>query len=119
MTKQYEECQEPRGGLRGAEDACGPSQSKHSCPTKPALHTAMRCAVKCAALHGTLREAFACGTAAVIAPIGRFVHDGDELVIGDGRPGPVTMDLRRRLLDVQYGRAVDRHGWVRRVATTS
>jgi branched-chain amino acid aminotransferase len=71
------------------------------------------------AQHGTLLEAFACGTAAVIAPIGRFVHGDDELVIGDGRPGAVTMDLRRRLLDVQYGRAVDRHGWVRRVATTS
>jgi branched-chain amino acid aminotransferase len=67
------------------------------------------------AQHGTLLEAFACGTAAVIAPIGRFVHDGDELVIGDGRPGPVTMDLRRRLLDVQYGRAEDPHGWVVRV----
>ena len=67
------------------------------------------------AQHGTMREAFACGTAAVIAPIGRFVHDGDELVIGDGTPGPVTMDLRRRLLDVQYGRAEDRHGWVVRV----
>lgn len=68
------------------------------------------------ALHGTLREAFACGTAAVIAPIGRFVHEGEGLVLGDGQPGPVTMDLRRRLLDVQYGRAEDRHGWVVRVA---
>ena len=28
---------------------------------------------------------------------------------------PVTMDLRRRLLDVQYGRAEDPHGWVVRV----
>jgi branched-chain amino acid aminotransferase len=71
--------------------------------------------LRAGAEHATLREAFACGTAAVIAPIGRFVHDGVELVLGDGTPGPVTMDLRRRLLDVQYGRAADRHGWVVRV----
>ena len=71
--------------------------------------------LRAGAEHATLREAFACGTAAVIAPIGRFVHDGVELVLGDGTPGPVTMDLRRRLLDVQYGRTPDRHGWVVRV----
>jgi branched-chain amino acid aminotransferase len=71
--------------------------------------------LRAGAEHGTLRESFACGTAAVIAPIGRFVHDQVEWVLGDGRPGPITMDLRRRLLDVQYGRAEDRHGWVVRV----
>lgn len=71
--------------------------------------------LRAGAEHGTLREAFACGTAAVIAPIGRFEHDGVELVIGDGTPGPVTMALRRRLLDVQYGRAEDPYGWVVRV----
>lgn len=71
--------------------------------------------LRAGAEHGTLREAFACGTAAVIAPIGRFEHDGVQLVIGDGAPGPVTMALRRRLLDVQYGRAEDPSGWVVRV----
>jgi branched-chain amino acid aminotransferase len=71
--------------------------------------------LRAGAEHETLREAFACGTAAVIAPIGRFVHDGVELVLGEGTPGPVTMELRRRLLDVQYGRAEDPYGWVVRV----
>ncbi len=71
--------------------------------------------LRAGAEHATLREAFACGTAAVIAPIGRFVHDDTEWVLGDGQPGPITMELRRRLLDVQYGRAEDRHGWVVRV----
>lgn len=72
--------------------------------------------LRAGAQHGTLREAFACGTAAVIAPIGAFVDGDDLLVLGDdGRPGAVTMDLRRRLLDVQYGRAADRHDWVVRV----
>ena len=42
-------------------------------------------------------------------------RSNDELVIGDGRPGAVTMDLRRRLLDVQYGRTEDPRGWVVRV----
>jgi len=64
---------------------------------------------------GTLREMFACGTAAVIAPIGHLVDGATRLCIGDGQPGEVTMDLRRRLLDVQYGRCEDRHGWVTRV----
>jgi branched-chain amino acid aminotransferase len=71
--------------------------------------------LRAGAEHATLREVFACGTAAVIAPIGRLVDRDRVLVIGDGEPGPITMDLRRRLLDVQYGRAEDRHGWVRRV----
>jgi len=68
---------------------------------------------------GTLREMFACGTAAVIAPIGHLVDGATRLCIGDGQPGEVTMDLRRRLLDVQYGRCEDRHGWVTRVPATA
>jgi branched-chain amino acid aminotransferase len=64
------------------------------------------------AADGTLREAFACGTAAVIAPIGRLV-DGDRVLqLGDGGPGPVTLALRRALLDVQYGRRPDPDGWL-------
>ncbi len=63
----------------------------------------------------TLREVFACGTAAVIAPIGHLVDGATTLTIGDGQPGEVTMELRRRLQDVQYGRTEDQHGWVTRV----
>ncbi len=71
--------------------------------------------LRAGAEHGTLREAFACGTAAVVAPIGRFALDGHDLVLGDGHPGTVTVELRRRLLDIQYGRVPDPHGWVHRV----
>ena len=60
---------------------------------------------------GSLREVFACGTAAVIAPIGRLVDAGAPLRIGDGGPGAVTMELRRRMFDVQYGRTEDPHSW--------
>lgn len=66
---------------------------------------------------GTLLEAFACGTAAVIAPIGTFVLAGEPLVVGDGGPGASTMSLREALLDLQYGRVADSRGWLR--TTTS
>ncbi|WP_062072463.1 branched-chain amino acid aminotransferase [Demequina sediminicola] len=64
---------------------------------------------------GSVVELFACGTAAVITPIARLVSpDFDELV-ADGGPGALTMHLRGRLTDIQYGRADDVHGWMRRV----
>ncbi|MDT7546813.1 MAG: branched-chain amino acid aminotransferase [Actinomycetota bacterium] len=67
------------------------------------------------AADGTVVEAFACGTAAVITPIGALRWPGGEAVAGDGGPGPVTTQLRELLLDVQYGRRPDTHGWVHRV----
>jgi len=62
--------------------------------------------------NGTLVEMFACGTAAVIAPIGTVVDDDNALKIGTGEPGPITMGLRRRLLDVQQGVTSDERGWM-------
>jgi branched-chain amino acid aminotransferase len=38
-----------------------------------------------------------------------------ELTIGDGQPGPVTLGLRKALVDLQYGRVDDRHGWMHRI----
>jgi len=61
---------------------------------------------------GSLAEVFACGTAAVVAPVGRLVDQGRVLTVGSGEPGPVTVALRRALLDVQQGRAADRHRWM-------
>jgi len=66
---------------------------------------------------GSLREVFACGTAAVVAPIGQLVHAGMPLTVGDGEPGPVTVALRGALLDVQYGQTEDTHGWMTRLDT--
>lgn len=64
---------------------------------------------------GHLSEVFACGTAAVIAPVRRLVSN-DEVIGGrDGGPGPVTMALRSQLLDIQTGRARDTHGWLTRL----
>jgi branched-chain amino acid aminotransferase len=68
------------------------------------------------AADGTIIEAFACGTAAVITPIGRLL--GEEGVIvdfGDRAPGALTMSLREELTGIQFGTVEDRHGWVRPV----
>ena len=64
---------------------------------------------------GTLLEMFACGTAAVIVPIGRLIDAGVTRVVGTGDPGGLTMALRSALLDIQYGRTADTRGWMRTV----
>jgi branched-chain amino acid aminotransferase len=61
---------------------------------------------------GSLREVFACGTAAVVTPIGRLAWDGGELVMGDGGTGEVTSRIRTLLLDIQHGDAPDPQGWM-------
>jgi branched-chain amino acid aminotransferase len=67
------------------------------------------------AASGKLREVFACGTAAVITPIGVVRTPDGEIVAGDGGGGEVTMGLRQQLVDLQRGRADDPYGWVHRV----
>jgi branched-chain amino acid aminotransferase len=61
---------------------------------------------------GRLREAFACGTAAVVAPIGKVKGRNHSFTIGDGGPGPVSTQLRAALVDIQTGRAPDQHSWL-------
>jgi branched-chain amino acid aminotransferase len=67
------------------------------------------------AKSGRIREAFACGTAAVITPIGTIRHPDGEFTVADGGSGEVTMALRQELADIQRGRAEDPFGWVHRV----
>jgi len=62
---------------------------------------------------GEITEVFACGTAAVITPVGSVKSAEHSWTVGDGEPGPVTMRLRETLLDIQTGRAPDHHGWMR------
>ncbi|PPK98572.1 branched-chain amino acid aminotransferase [Kineococcus xinjiangensis] len=64
---------------------------------------------------GRITEVFACGTAAVVTPVGRLVSREGELVHGGGEIGEVTQSIRTALLDLQYGRAEDTHGWMRRL----
>ena len=63
---------------------------------------------------GEISEVFACGTAAVITPVAALKwHDGEARTPQPS--GDVTLELRNRLLDIQYGRAADSHGWMHRV----
>ncbi len=64
---------------------------------------------------GELSEVFACGTAAVITPVGRVRSPRDEWAVGDGEPGPVTLRLRDELLGIQYGRLPDPYGWIHKI----
>lgn len=59
-------------------------------------------------------EAGACGTAAVISPIGRIddPETGHSYVFAkDGRPGPVSTKLYHQLLGIQTGEVDDTHHW--------
>jgi branched-chain amino acid aminotransferase len=64
---------------------------------------------------GELTEVFACGTAAVITPVGKVKGPDGEWTVGDGSPGPVTMRLREELLGIQYGRLPDPYGWLHKI----
>ncbi len=61
---------------------------------------------------GSISEVFACGTAAVITPVGQVKSTGASWTVGDGQPGPITTRLRQHLLDLQHGRIADKHGWM-------
>lgn len=66
---------------------------------------------------GSIREIFACGTAAVVTPVGELRWDGGDApsTAGD-EGGEVTRSIRRSLLDIQYGRTEDTRGWLTRLA---
>src|ERR1700749_4829392 len=67
------------------------------------------------AASGKLKEAFACGTAAVISPIGKVCSVNGDFTISGGAAGPVAMGLRKQLVDIQYGRTNDPQNWIRKV----
>jgi branched-chain amino acid aminotransferase len=60
-------------------------------------------------------EAFACGTAATVVPIGQLKAPDFTIGSADAPPGELTMSLRSQLLDIQYGRQADPHGWMQRL----
>src|SRR6478672_950388 len=70
---------------------------------------------KADAESGRLTEAFACGTAAVVTPIGRVKEVDGEFTIGSQSPGPLTMRLRSALVDIQRGSAPDPYGWIQEI----
>ena len=64
---------------------------------------------------GEISEIFACGTAAVVSPIGSAKSANGTWVVGDGNPGPITMQIRETLLGIQHGTIANKYGWNVRV----
>ena len=64
---------------------------------------------------GEISEIFACGTAAVIAPVGQAKSAMGTWVTGDGKPGPITMQIRNHMLAIQHGSEADTHNWMKSV----
>ncbi len=61
---------------------------------------------------GSLEEAWGCGTAAVVSPIGKLAYGDKEYVIGGGKIGEVTQKLYDELTGIQWGKKEDPFGWV-------
>lgn len=60
---------------------------------------------------GRITEAFGCGTAAIIAPVGKFRYRDRDYTINNYEVGPVTCHLYEELTGIQFGRIPDRFGW--------
>jgi branched-chain amino acid aminotransferase len=65
---------------------------------------------------GDITEVFACGTAAVVTPIGQVLTPDGPIGSADAKAGALTMSLREQLTDIQYGRAEDPYGWMVRLS---
>lgn len=66
---------------------------------------------------GEITEVFACGTAAVITPVGKVkTRNQGEFVVGTGGSGETTLALRDALLNIQSGASPDRHNWMHTLA---
>ncbi len=64
---------------------------------------------------GAITEIFACGTAAVVTPVGALKWAGGETPAASEEAGPLTAKIRQALVDVQFGRADDTFGWMHQV----
>ena len=61
--------------------------------------------------NGTLEEAWGCGTAAVISPIGLIEVNGKKYEINNGKIGPVSQMLYDKITGIQTGKVKDEFGW--------
>ena len=61
--------------------------------------------------NGTLEEAWGCGTAAVVSPIGELCYKDTKYIINDGKIGSVTQHLYDTLTGIQWGKIEDTFGW--------
>ncbi len=64
---------------------------------------------------GSLEEAWGCGTAAVVSPIGEIAYDGVKYTINDGKIGELTQWLYDELTGIQWGKKEDKFGWITKI----
>ncbi|MBR2320236.1 MAG: branched-chain amino acid aminotransferase [Clostridia bacterium] len=64
-----------------------------------------------AMVDGTLEEAWGCGTAAVVSPIGELAYNGEKYPVNGGQIGSVTQMLYDTLTGIQWGKIDDPYGW--------
>ncbi|MEE1238527.1 MAG: branched-chain amino acid aminotransferase [Acutalibacteraceae bacterium] len=60
---------------------------------------------------GKLEEAWGCGTAAVVSPIGELCYKDVKYTINNGEIGKVTQSLYDTLTGIQWGKIEDKYGW--------
>ena len=65
--------------------------------------------------EGRLEEAWGCGTAAVVSPIGLLSYEGVDYVINDGKIGTLTQHLYDELTGIQWGEKEDKFDWILKV----
>ena len=65
--------------------------------------------------NGTLEEAWGCGTAAVVSPIGELCYKGVKYPVNNGQIGEVTQMLYDTLTGIQWGKIEDKFGWIKEI----
>ena len=68
--------------------------------------------LEAAMADGTLEEAWGCGTAAVVSPIGELSYKGEIFIVNKGKIGEVTQKLYDTLTGIQWGKVEDKFGWI-------
>ena len=59
-----------------------------------------------------MKEVFACGTAAVVTPVGIMHYQGHDHQVGDGKEGPLTLKLRETLCGIHDGNSELHREWI-------
>ena len=62
---------------------------------------------------GKLEEAWGCGTAAVVSPIGELCYKGKKFIINEGKIGALTQHLYDTLTGIQWGKLEDKYHWTK------
>ncbi|MBO5926967.1 MAG: branched-chain amino acid aminotransferase [Clostridia bacterium] len=65
--------------------------------------------------NGTLEEAWGCGTAAVVSPIGELSYKDKKFTINCGKIGEVTQHLYDTLTGIQWGNVEDKYNWTYKI----